>query len=112
MRSSQAVQKRVQASRQGGRLHGRTCLTWAAAAMNLCQAVQTSLDKRTCCLRPCRAAYFLVAGNEFSNGGTTAFAAGQGTGFEFMTAPWIQYEAYDIKVRLSWAVLPFQSYDG
>ncbi|KAL4425628.1 hypothetical protein ABPG75_009644 [Micractinium tetrahymenae] len=42
-------------------------------------------------------AYFLVAGNEFSNGGTTAFAAGQGTGFEFMTAPWIQYEAYDIK---------------
>lgn len=43
------------------------------------------------------AAYFLVAGNDFSNGGTTAFAAGQGTGFEFMTAPWIQYEAYDIK---------------
>ncbi len=101
MRSSQAVLKRVQASRQGGRLHGRTCPACAAAAMNICvQAVRASPAKRTRCLRPCRAAYFLVAGNEFSNGGTTAFAAGQGTGFEFMTAPWIQYEAYDIKVRL------------
>ena len=43
-------------------------------------------------------AYFLVTGLEIYSGGTTGFAAGQGTGFEFMVAPWLQYEAYAIKV--------------
>ncbi len=43
-------------------------------------------------------AYLRVEGNEFYNCGTGGFTAGQGTGFQFMTAPWIQYEAYDIKV--------------
>lgn len=42
-------------------------------------------------------AYLRVEGNEFYNCGTGGFTAGQGTGFQFMTAPWIQYEAYDIK---------------
>ncbi len=42
-------------------------------------------------------AYFYVAGNEFYNCGTGGFTAGQGTGFQFMTIPYIQYEAYDIK---------------
>jgi len=37
-----------------------------------------------------------IAGNEFFDAGTGGFTAGQGTGFEFMTAPWLQYEAYDI----------------
>jgi hypothetical protein len=37
-----------------------------------------------------------VAGNEFYDAGTGGFTAGQGTGFEFMVAPWLQYEAYDI----------------
>jgi hypothetical protein len=46
------------------------------------------------------AAYFIVAGNEFRRCGTTGFAAGQGTGFEFVTPPWMQYEIYDIKVLL------------
>lgn len=43
-------------------------------------------------------AYIRVEGNEFYNCGTGGFTAGQGTGFQFMTVPWIQYEAYDIKV--------------
>lgn len=42
-------------------------------------------------------AYFLIAGNEYDHCGTGGFTAGQGTGFQFMTKPWIQYEAYDIK---------------
>lgn len=42
-------------------------------------------------------AYFVVEGNEFYNGGTGGFTAGQGTGFQFMTPPWLHYEAYDIK---------------
>jgi hypothetical protein len=42
-------------------------------------------------------ACFTVAGNEFFDGGTGGFTAGQGTGFEYMTSPWLHYEAYDIK---------------
>ena len=42
-------------------------------------------------------AYFTVAGNEIYNCGTGGFTAGQGTGFEFMTSPWLHYEAYAIK---------------
>ena len=38
----------------------------------------------------------LVAGNEFFDAGTGGFTAGQGTGFEWMTAPWITYEAEDV----------------
>lgn len=38
----------------------------------------------------------VIAGNRFFDAGTGGFTAGQGTGFEFMTAPWLQYEAYDI----------------
>jgi uncharacterized protein (TIGR03437 family) len=44
------------------------------------------------------AAYLLVEGNEFYDAGTGGFTCGQGTGFEFMTPPWLHYEAYDIKV--------------
>ncbi len=43
-------------------------------------------------------AYLTIDGNEFLDGGTGGFTAGQGTGFQFMTSPWIHYEAYDIKV--------------
>jgi|GEM_PF-3019792 len=43
-------------------------------------------------------AYIRVEGNEIYNCGTGGFTAGQGTGFQFMTAPWIQYEAYDVKI--------------
>ena len=42
-------------------------------------------------------ASLIVAGNEFYDAGTGGFTAGQGTGFEFMVAPWLQYEAYDIQ---------------
>ncbi len=42
-------------------------------------------------------AYITIEGNEISDCGTGGFTAGQGTGFEFMTAPWLHYEAYDIK---------------
>ena len=41
-------------------------------------------------------AYFRVEGNEFYNCGTGGFTSGQGTGFQFMTAPWLHYEAYGI----------------
>jgi hypothetical protein len=42
-------------------------------------------------------AYITVEANEIYDCGTGGFTAGQGSGFEFMTAPWIHYEAYDIK---------------
>jgi lysophospholipase L1-like esterase len=42
-------------------------------------------------------AYFFVSGNEYYDCGAGGITAGQGTGFQFMTSPWIQYEAYDIK---------------
>lgn len=42
-------------------------------------------------------AYFRIEGNEIYDCGTGGFVAGQGTGFEYMTAPWLHYEAYDIK---------------
>jgi hypothetical protein len=43
-------------------------------------------------------AYLRVEGNEIYNCGTGGFTAGQGTGFQFMTPPWLTYEAYDIRV--------------
>ncbi len=43
-------------------------------------------------------AYIRVEGNEIYSCGTGGFTAGQGTGYQWMTAPWINYEAYDIKV--------------
>ena len=42
-------------------------------------------------------AYITFAGNEVFNCGSGGFTAGQGTGLEYMTSPWIHYEAYDIK---------------
>ena len=42
-------------------------------------------------------AYLRIEQNEFSEGDTGGFVAGNGTGFEFMTNPWLHYEAYDIK---------------
>jgi len=38
-------------------------------------------------------AHLTVAGNEFFDAGTGGFTAGQGTGFEFMVAPWLRHEA-------------------
>ena len=43
-------------------------------------------------------AYLLVEGNEFFDAGTGGFTAGQGSGFQFLTSPWIHYEAMDVKV--------------
>ena len=40
---------------------------------------------------------FRVAGNEYYACGTGGFTAGQGTGFEYLVAPWLHYEAYDVK---------------
>ena len=42
-------------------------------------------------------AQILVESNTIYSCGTGGFTAGQGTGFEFMTSPWLHYEAYDIK---------------
>lgn len=42
-------------------------------------------------------ANLLISGNEIYDCGTGGYVAGQGTGFQYMTAPWVQYEAYDIK---------------
>jgi len=44
-------------------------------------------------------ANLVVAGNEFFDAGTGGFTAGQGTGFEFMVAPWLTYEAESITFR-------------
>jgi len=38
-----------------------------------------------------------VESNEIYDCGTGGFTAGQGTGFEFMTSPWLHYEAVDIR---------------
>ena len=38
----------------------------------------------------------VITGNQFYDAGTGGFTAGQGTGFEFMVAPWLQYEATGI----------------
>ena len=43
-------------------------------------------------------AYLTVSGNEVYDCGTGGITAGQGTGFEFMVAPWLQYEAYGIRI--------------
>jgi Right handed beta helix region len=42
-------------------------------------------------------AYLTIESNEIYNCGTGGYTAGQGSGFEFMTSPWLHYEAYDIK---------------
>lgn len=42
-------------------------------------------------------AYLVIADSTFFSSGTGGFTAGQGTGYEFMTTPWLHYEAYDIK---------------
>lgn len=42
-------------------------------------------------------ASFYIAGNELFDCGTGGFTAGQGTGFQFMVEPYVQYEAYDIQ---------------
>jgi Right handed beta helix region len=42
-------------------------------------------------------AYIRIESNEFYNCGTGGFTVGQGSGFQFMTSPWLHYEAYDIK---------------
>jgi hypothetical protein len=41
-------------------------------------------------------AYIRLEGNEFYDCGTGGFTSGQGTGFQFMTSPWLHYEAYGI----------------
>ncbi len=42
-------------------------------------------------------ASLLLDGNRLYNGRTGGFVAGNGTGFNYMTSPWIHYEAADIK---------------
>jgi Right handed beta helix region len=42
-------------------------------------------------------AYLRIEGNTYTNCGTGGFTAGQGTGFQFMSSPWLHYEAYDIR---------------
>ena len=42
--------------------------------------------------------YVRIEANEFYECFEGGVTAGQGTGFEFMTAPWLRYEAYDIKI--------------
>lgn len=43
-------------------------------------------------------AYITLEGNEIFNCGTGGMTAGQGTGLEFMEAPWLHYEAYGVRV--------------
>ncbi|HEX8617583.1 MAG TPA: right-handed parallel beta-helix repeat-containing protein [Thermoanaerobaculia bacterium] len=41
-------------------------------------------------------AYMRIERNEIFQCGTGGFTAGQGTGFQYMTSPWLHYEAYGI----------------
>jgi hypothetical protein len=43
-------------------------------------------------------AHIEVRSNTFHHCGTGGFSAGQGTGFEYMVAPWLTYEAEDVGV--------------
>nr|MCU0481696.1 right-handed parallel beta-helix repeat-containing protein [Anaerolineae bacterium] len=43
-------------------------------------------------------AYIRVEGNAFYDCGNGGFSAGQGTGFQFMTPPWLHYETYFITI--------------
>ena len=43
-------------------------------------------------------AYISVEANTIYDCGTGGFTAGQGTGFEYMTSPWLHYEAYAVRV--------------
>lgn len=43
-------------------------------------------------------AYLRIESNDIYDCGTGGFTAGQGTGLEYMTSPWIHYEAYDLKI--------------
>lgn len=43
-------------------------------------------------------ASILIERNQVYTCGTGGISAGQGTGFEYMVAPWLHYEAYDIKI--------------
>jgi hypothetical protein len=43
-------------------------------------------------------AYWRIERNIFTRCGTGGFTVGQGTGYEFMVAPWIHYEAYGVVV--------------
>lgn len=43
-------------------------------------------------------ANILVDSNEIYNCGTGGFTAGQGTGLQFMSDPWLHYEAYGIRI--------------
>ena len=43
-------------------------------------------------------AELLVENNQVYDNGVCGISAGQGTGLEYMVAPWIQYEAYDLKI--------------
>lgn len=40
---------------------------------------------------------FRIEGNEFYDCGNGGYTAGQGTGFEYMTSPWLHYETYDVR---------------
>lgn len=50
-----------------------------------------------CCLIKGGSAYLHVEGNEIYHGNVGGFVAGNGAGFNYMTSPWIHYDAYDIK---------------
>lgn len=44
-------------------------------------------------------ASLVVERNHVHDCGTGGITAGQGTGLEFMTAPWVRYETYDVAIR-------------
>jgi Right handed beta helix region len=43
-------------------------------------------------------AHVRVADNEFYDCGTGGYTVGQGSGLQWLTPPWLHYEAYDVKV--------------
>lgn len=55
-------------------------------------------DANWCIYHKGGAAHHVIARNEIYDCGESGYSAGQGTGLEFMVAPWIRYEAYDIRV--------------
>lgn len=58
--------------------------------------------KPHCCAYACpilvSAAYWRIEGNEVHDCLTSGISAGQGSGLDFMVAPWLQWDVYDLKV--------------
>jgi hypothetical protein len=76
---------------------GDNVIDWVAVQYgHICRTVMT--DSNWGMYVKGGSAYVLIDSNTVTNSGESALRVGQGTGFEYMVAPWLQYEAYSVRV--------------